>query len=247
MAYTNITSDNRKLRNTPFVPEDAPLGVQKAFRTELSINDIRASAWNAVQGNKVSYEKLKAENARLAKIANQRMRALKKEHLDMFAYDRAITYLTNRGLKRFPTTLQYDYQTMVQQLSELVTFINNYTSTVSGARYASDKKIQALSDATGHEYSEKQKYNLSRLLGTDSISTLLRDVRGDSTDVIEVLEELSLQDLEEENKAQITNAVDRYLQGWQPFEDASWATKSRGMNYDELMDELRSIIDNRKG
>ena len=74
---------------------------------------------------------------------------------------------------------------------------------------------------------------------------MLRDVRGDSTDVIEVLEELSLQDLEEENKAQITQAVDRYLAGWQPFESAPWAVKSRGMNYDELMDELRSIIDKR--
>ena len=89
-----------------------------------------------------------------------------------------------------------------------------------------------------------QKYNLSRLLGTDSISTLLRDVRGDSADVIEVLEELSLQDLQEDNKRQITEAVDRYLAGWQPFESAPWVAKSTGMNYDELMDELRSIIDN---
>lgn len=237
-----MSKNERTVRQTT-IPENAPLGVKRAYRTELSINDIRAGAWNATQGSEESYNRLKAENRKLAKIANSRMRALKKEKLDMFAYDRAITYLTNRNLKQFPLTLENSYTVMVQQLSELVTFINSYTSTVSGARYASDKKIEALSEATGHAYTEKQKYNLSRLLGTDSISTLLRDVRGDSAEVIEVLEELSLRDLEKENKEQITNAVDRYLQGWQPFDDAPWAIKSRGMNYDELMEELRSIID----
>lgn len=240
-----MAKSNEKQYRSGLVPEDAPQGVKKAYRTELSINDIRAAAWNAVQGSRESYKKLAEENKKLAKLANARMRALKKANLDMFAYDRAATYLANRNLKQFPMNLELNYNQMVTQLSELVTFINHYTSTVSGARYASDKKIEALSDATGHTYTEKQKYNLSRLLGTDSISTLLRDVRGDSTDVIEVLEELSLQDLEEENKAQITQAVDRYLAGWQPFENAPWALKSRGMNYDELMDELRSIIDNR--
>lgn len=236
------TKNERMYHNTP-LPENAPLGVKKAYRTELSINDIRASAWNATQGNDESYKKLVEANRKLAKIANSRMRALKKANLDMFAYDRASTYLTNRGLKQFPMSLQRDYKTMVTQLSELVTFINQHTSTVSGAKYASDKKIEALSEATGHTYTDKQKQNLSRLLGTDSISTLLRDVRGDSTEVIEVLEELSLQDLEEENKKAITQAVDRYLQGWQPFDMAPWASKSNGMNYDELMDQLRSIID----
>ena len=237
-----MAKNERSVRQTT-IPENAPLGVKRAYRTELSINDIRASAWNASQGSEESYNRLKAENRKLAQIANSRMRALKREKLDMFAYDRAATYLANRNLKQFPLTLKNSYTEMVQQLSELVTFINNYTSTVSGARYASDKKIEALSEATGRAYTEKQKYNLSRLLGTDSISTLLRDVRGDSAEVIEVLEELSLQDLEKENKEQITNAVDRYLEGWQPFENAPWAIKSRGMNYDELMEELRSIID----
>ncbi len=233
---------DRILHHKSDIPEDAPSAVKRAYRTKMSINDIRAAAWNAVQGNTESYKKLAQENKRLAKIANQRMRDLKKAGLDMFAYDRAITYLSNRGLKTFPSKLSYNYTEMVTQLSELTTFINQYTSTVSGAKYAADKKIQAISDATGHEYTDRQKYNLSRLLGTDSISTLLRDVRGDSSDVIEVLEELSLDELKEENKSQITQVIDRYLEGWQPFDDVPWATKSNGMNYDELMDELRDLI-----
>lgn len=238
---------DRILHHNSAIPEDAPLGVQKAYRTELSINDIRAGAWNAIQGSDESYRRLAEENKKLARLANSRMRALKKNKLDMFAYDRAATYLANHNLKSFPTTLQRDYKTMVTQLSELITFINHYTSTVSGAKYASEKKIEALSEATGHKYTEKQKYNLSRLLSTDSISTLLRDVRGDSSDVIEVLEELSLADMDEDNKSQITAVVDRYLAGWQPFDNTTWLSKSYGMNYDELMDELKSIIDKQKG
>ena len=68
---------------------------------------------------------------------------------------------------------------------------------------------------------------------------------GTPAEVIEVLEELSLSDIDEDNKRQITEVVDRYLAGWQPFENTSWLSKSYGMNYDELMSELRSIIDNR--
>lgn len=213
------------------------------YRTELSINDIRASAWNASQGNSSSYAFLKEQNKKLAKLANQRMRQLRSANLDMFAYDRAKTYLENRGLSRFPTTLPdaANYSAIVNQLSELIAFINNKSSTVAGARKTLDDKLKAISDATGATYTEKQKENLGRLLGTDSISTLLRDIRGNSLEVIEVLEELSLQDMQDENREAITRAVDRYLEGWQPFDTAPWSTRSRGMTYDELMDELRNI------
>lgn len=211
------------------------------YRTELSINDIRASAWNASQGNTESYAKLQEQNKKLAKLANQRMRQLRSAGLDMFSYDRAKTYLDNRGITRFPTTLPdaSNYSAIVSQLSELVAFINNKSSTVAGARKTMDDKLKAISDATGTTYTAKQKENLGRLLGTDSVSTLLRDIRGNSLEVIEILEELSLQDMQEENRQAITRVIDHYLEGWQPFENAPWATKSRGLTYDELMDELR--------
>ena len=217
----------------------------KPFRTELSINDIRASAWNASQGNTSSYAFLQEQNRKLAKLANQRMRQLKSAHLDMFAYDRAKTYLENRSLTRFPSTLPdaSNYSAIVTQMSELVAFINNKSSTLAGARKVLDDKLKAISDATGTTYTEKQKENLGRLLGTDSISTLLRDIRGNSLEVIEVLEELSLKDMQDDNRQAITRAVDRYLEGWQPFDMAPWATRSRGMTYDDLMDELRKELE----
>ena len=217
----------------------------KPVRTELSINDIRASAWNASQGNTSSYAFLQEQNRKLAKLANQRMRQLKSAHLDMFAYDRAKTYLENRSLTRFPSTLPdaSNYSAIVTQMSELVAFINNKSSTLAGARKVLDDKLKAISDATGTTYTEKQKENLGRLLGTDSISTLLRDIRGNSLEVIEVLEELSLKDMQDDNRQAITRAVDRYLEGWQPFDMAPWATRSRGMTYDDLMDELRHELE----
>lgn len=210
------------------------------YRTELSINDIRASAWNASQGNTSSYAFLQEQNRKLAKLANRRMRQLKSANLDMFAYDRAKVYLENRSLSRFPETLPdaSNYPEMVNQLSELVAFINNKSSTLAGAKKVLDDKLKAISDATGTTYTDKQKENLGRLLGTDSVSTLLRDIRGNSLEVIEILEELSLKDMKDENREAITRVVDRYLEGYQPFSMAPGVISTRGLTYDELMDEL---------
>ena len=120
----------------------------RAFRTELSINDIRASAWNASHGNPVSYKFLQEQNRRLAKLANSRLRALEKAGYDMFAYDRAITYLKNANRTHFLTKLApyEDYKGMVKQLSELVTFINSPTSTVAKARETMRKKVGKISE-----------------------------------------------------------------------------------------------------
>ena len=136
-----------KLRpDTPSSTDKTP--GRKAMRTELSINDIRSSAWNATQGSPTSYQFLQEQNRKLAKIANSRLKALKAADLDMFAYDRAITYLNNRGLKQFQLKLASadDFQGMVNQLSELITFINSKTSTVKGAREALDAKLEKISE-----------------------------------------------------------------------------------------------------
>lgn len=210
------------------------------FRTDLSINDIRASAWNATQGSVDSYKKLQQENRRLAKLANSRMRALEKANLDMASYNRAYTYLQNSGLTRFSTKLAppTDYKGMVNQLSELVTFINAKTSTVAGARTALNAKMDKLEEFTGKHYDYDQRVRLGRLLGTDSISTLLREVRGDSGDVIEVLEELSMDDIDRE---EISSIIDKHLAGYNPFEDNPFFANADFLSYDAMMDELRSL------
>lgn len=210
---------------------------KQAYRTELSMIDIRTKAWKATSDNPLVYEELQKENRKLAKLANSRLRALEKAGLDMFAYDRAITYLETQGRKRFSSVLapQSDYKGMVEQLSELVSFINSKTSTVAEARKSLQKKLDKISDHTGTVYTEEQGYRLGRLLGNDSISTLLRDVKADSDEVLEILEELSMEDF---NKQRLVTTVDRYLQGYKPWED-----NSDYLNYDELMDELRSYRD----
>lgn len=214
------------------------------FRTDLSINDIRASAWNASQGSTESYQKLAEQNRRLAKLANSRMRALEKAKLDMNAYNRARTYLDNMGMSRFSTRLapQSDYKGMVKQLEELVTFVNAKTSTIGGARTALNAKLDKLQEFTGHEYTQEQRIRLGKLLGNDSISSLLREVRGDSGDVIEVLEELSMDDY---NRDEIVSIIDKHLEGYNPFEDDPFFSNFDYMNYDQMMDELHNLSSRR--
>lgn len=210
---------------------------KQAFRTDLSISDIRGLAWNASQGSEMAYDALASQNRRLARLANSRMIALEKAGYDMFSYDRAYTFLQNQGKRRFSTKLpsSADYKAVVNQLSELVTFINSRTSTLAGARNALDKKIEKISEYTGHNYSPQQKYKLGRLLGTDSVSALLREVRGNSDEVLETLEEISLTEV---NLDAVNSLVDRHLQGYQP-----WSGNTDYLNYDELMDELRSLYE----
>ena len=211
------------------------MAYKQPFRTELSINDIRASAWNASQGSEQSYSFLKEQNKKLAKIANNRLRALERAGYDMFAYDRAITYLRNNDRTRFSASLpsQYDYKDIVSQLQELITFINAKTSTVAGAVKALNSKLDKISEFTGREYTQDQRKTLGRLLGTDSVSTLLREVRGDSAEVIDVLEEVSM---DEENVERVVSIIDKHLAGYDPFGD-----NSEYLAYDEMMDELRRL------
>lgn len=215
----------------------------KYVRSELSINDIRGLAWNAVQGSEQSYEILEAQNRKLAKIANNRLRLLEKAELDMFAYDRAITYLENQGEERFSQEFapSNDFKAMVDQMSELVAFVNSKTSTVAGARKALKKKLDTIAEFTGKTYTKEQRQNLGRLLGTDSVSTLLRDIRGNSGEVIEALEDIALTSVD--SKA-VTDIIDRYLLGWQPWDNTlDFLSRSRGMNYDELLDSLRELAE----
>lgn len=218
-----------------------PLKPRKAFRTDLSINDIRSSAWNATQGSVESYKYLQEQNRRLAKLANSRLRALEKSGFDMFAYDRAYTYLKNHDLRRFPTKLadSSDWRGMVTQLSELITFINAKTSTVAGARDTLNAKVDKISEYTGTTYTQSQRMALGRLLGDDSVSSLLREVRGGSEEVLDFLEEAALKDSAvNENVDQIKSIIDKHLAGYNP-----WSGDSDYLAYDEMMDELRALYE----
>ena len=210
----------------------------RTIRTDLTINEIRASAWNASMGSKESYDFLLSQNRKLAKLANSRLRALEKAGYDMFAYDRVITYLRNHGLNRFSTKLpsMHDYKEVVNQLSELITFINAKTSTVAGARKTLDAKIDMLSKQTGTEYTPEQRLRIGKLLGTDSISTLLREVRGNSDEVIEVIEELALNNVAVD---QISSIIDKHLAGYNPFSDSPFFDNMDYLAYDDMMDALR--------
>lgn len=206
------------------------------YTTDLSLIDIRQRAWYASQNSDETYKWLQQQNRRLAKIANTRLKLLEQNGYDMFAYDRAITYLHNQGRNRFAYKLaaQSDYEGMVQQLTELSHFINSKTSTVAGAKSTLKKKIAKLAEYTGREYTDEEALALARLLSTDSTSMLLREVRGDSQEVIDIIEEAAITG---SNVEELNRVIDRHLAGYTPFGD-----NSDYLNYDELMDELRSMI-----
>lgn len=212
---------------------------RQPYRTELSINDIRGLAWNASNNDQFAYDVLKEQNRKLAKIANSRLRALETAGYNMFVYDSTITYLSNLGRRRFSIVLPKasDYRAIVEQMEHLVNFINAKSSTVAGAREALDKKMETVSKFTGHAYTEEQKNRLGHLMSNDSVSTLLRDIRGDSGEVIEVLEEISMKDV---NTRQLESIIDKYLQGYNPFTDNPFFSNLDYLNYDEMMDEIRS-------
>ena len=218
-----------------------PLKPRQPFRTDLSINDIRASAWNATQGSVDSYEYLQRENRRLAKLANRRLRDLEKAGYDMFAYDRAFTYLRNHDRTRFSLQLapSTDWRGMVTQLSELITFVNAKTSTVAGARTTLNAKIDKISEYTGTIYTDQQRIQLGRLLGSDSVSSLLREVKGGSEEVLDFLEEAAFKDSNaNDNIDAIKSIIDKHLAGYNP-----WGDNSDYLSYDEMMDELRTLYE----
>lgn len=240
LSSSSTSSSSSSSSMSLFPKQWKGLKPKKAYRTELSINDIRASAWNASQGSPKSYEFLKSEYAHLSKLANSRLRALEKANLDMFAYDRIMTFLENQGRRRFPKSFvaQDDYRGMVKTMSELVNFINAKTSTVAEARNFLERKLDKISSFTGTEYTQEQKYQLGHLLGTDSVATLLRDVRGASEEVLEALEEIALTDFDT-NK--LSTIIDRYLAGYNPFDKSN-----DYLDYDEMMDELRKYYEELK-
>lgn len=215
---------------------------RQPYRSDLSINDIRARAYNAMMGSEEDYKYLQEQNRKLAKIANSRLRALESSDYNLFVYDSAMTYLSNKGLRRFSSKLapSSDWRGMVEQLQYLTTFINAKSSTVAGSRQALDEKMKTVSNFTGHEYTDEQKLRLGHLMSTDSVSTLLRDIRGDSGEVIEALEEISMSDVD---TTQLTSIIDKYLQGYNPFEDNPFFSNYNYLNYDEMMDEIRSAYD----
>lgn len=215
---------------------------RQPYRSDLSINDIRARAYNAMMGSEEDYKYLQEQNRKLAKIANSRLRALESSDYNLFVYDSTMTYLSNKGLRRFSSKLapSSDWRGMVEQLQYLTTFINAKSSTVAGSRQALDEKMKTVSNFTGHEYTDEQKLRLGHLMGTDSVSTLLRDIRGDSGEVIEALEEISMSDVD---TTQLTSIIDKYLQGYNPFEDNPFFSNYNYLNYDEMMDEIRSAYD----
>lgn len=215
-----------------------PVNIHNPNETELSINDVYSLAWNATHGSKKAQQELKGYHDKYVRLANSRMRQLEKNNLELSAYNRARSYLDTRNQKWFSTRMPNTYKDLKEEMAQLLSFLNAKTSRVKYARTALNAKIDKISEYTGTEYTTEQRAALGKLLGDDSISTLLRDVRGDSGEVLDFLEELSKEGDDNVNINEIKSIIDRYLQGYNPFESDPFFSNFGALNYDEMMDEL---------
>lgn len=220
-----------------------PVNIHNPNETELSINDIYSLAWNATHGSKKAQQELKQYHDKYVRLANSRMRQLEKNNLELSAYNRARSYLDTRNKKWFSTVMPNSYKDLKEEMAQLLSFLNAKTSRVKYARTALNAKIDKISEYTGTEYTSEQRAALGKLLGDDSISTLLRDVRGDSGEVLDFLEEITKEGDDNVNINEIKSIIDRYLQGYNPFESDPFFSNFGTLNYDEMMDELAKNTD----
>ena len=160
-------------------------------------------------------------HAIFANRANARMRALEKAETELSAYNRAYTYLENIGKTRFSKTLPKGYKAIREEMVELLSFLNAKSSTVANARKILTVKLDKISEYTGKEYTQEQRKVLGKLLGDDSISALLREVRGDSGEVLDFLEDVANDS--NINIDQISSIIDRHLSGYTPFSNVPFA------------------------
>lgn len=218
-----------------------PVNIHNPNETELSMNDVYSLAWNATHGSKRALREIKEYHDKYVRLANSRMRQLEKNNLELSAYNRARSYLDSRNQKWFSTAMPQTYKDLKLEMAELLSFLNAKTSRVKYARVALNAKLDKISEYTKTEYTPEQRSHLGRLLGDDSISTLLRDVRGDSDEVLDFLEEVAKEEEDNVNIKEIKSIIDRYLQGYNPFQSDPFFSNFGALNYDEMMDELAKV------
>ena len=180
---------------------------------------------------------LREWNAKNAPIANKRMRGLERADLTQFAYGRALDFVQGElGSNSFKggRALSLDDETLIAQVQELNLFLNKRkTSTVSGAKEVMRSRGEYLAsnfDLNLDNLSAGQKNEFFRFLGSDSVSTFLKDVSG----IYQVLFNsvaVAFQTAEDKRELseRLKGAIDKYLSGT--------------LKYDELLDELGVSID----
>lgn len=117
---------------------------------------------------KMSKGELAAELPKLARLANDRLRALEKAGIKTFEYGVAKNYAKTQGRNtakpRFSSGTGMEYNDMETEYKNILKFINAETSTVSGM----EKSVKNMTEAFGEQFdiSGLNKRQLNRLWKT---------------------------------------------------------------------------------
>lgn len=171
---------------------------------------------------------LREWNAKNAKKANSRLRALEAGNMERYAYTRAIGFVREFGQSnafKGGKALTLSDEDLIDQVREIDTFLGRKTSTLRGAQAMEKSRGEYLSETFGIEVPRHAQAQFYRFLGTDSVSTFLKDVSGFYKTVVEgVANVFATASDRAKLREELTDAIDEYLSG--------------GKRYDVLMKEL---------
>lgn len=202
---------------------------------------------------KPEYDELMLYNKRLARLANSRLRALKKAGKDYYAYDSAISF-TDRmyGTTRYKETLESP-QDVKRQILSMQRFLNFETSTVEGHLAVEERrrtKFRQLFRDITDDVSDTELDNFLRFLGTAPLrTTIYESGQGGSGTLVDLIRGQYM-GADSEHKEEIKGMFERYRATMERRTlDGQW--RDYDLGYDELVQYLETGEDptgyNQKG
>lgn len=187
-----------------------------ARKPTLTSEQIIELSQMANKGNQEAYRTLMNYNYTASKKANARLLALERADRDVYAYDRAITYVSSEyGRNRFPTAKHYfesDVRQLRDQLLNINRFLESKTSTISGQKSLEKSKADAFR-AKGINIPKGQERRFLEFLGSDAFEELMAFNTNSSeaiNDLAQILsdEEVTIDKLQREFDRYISREID---------------------------------------
>lgn len=139
-----------------------------------------------LRGRFYSVDELQKIRRHYAHIANQRLSALEKADMAVYAYDVATHYTRmTRGSKRFSESKKFseDPTVLKREIDALTTFLSSRTSTISGQKAVNRQKMQSFERKFGASIDDKREF--WNFLSSETFQALRRARRGDSDFYVE--------------------------------------------------------------
>lgn len=225
--------------------------------TYYKINKLTKAAEHYVYGSKnweEEYKELSTYNRKLARLSNQRLRALKKAKKDYYAYDSALAF-TERAYHttRFKEKLTQP-KDMKLQILAMQRFLNYKTSTVEGHLAVEEKRRNTFRgmfpELNTEKISDEELNNFLRFLGKDALrSTIFEAGKVTSGGLVDLIRGQYFSD-DVDKRDEILDMFDRFrLTQESRALGKEWDEYDLG--YDELVKYLETGVDptgyNKKG